>query len=331
MRCLFLLAFFFNRVAHTQHACPCYFAMWLTPNGLGNRVAETIAGWQIADELGCEYLFDRDGFARNSIHGGYDGVADFLGIGRGQRTWHDVRNQIAHEVEVREWPGAPVQIQCNTLYKAVHTKICRFKNRYTTWCTYSTSWERHKWRLRENFAIANRWLRLSFRRSRALSVAWHLRSGDIAPDRDNGAFFDRVSASIRNAAVSQNTRTEFHFVFQNSAPEFPEEYAFLQHGICKRSRCFLHWNESVTESLRTLMSAEVLVTSRSSFSYVAALYTKAIVLFETPKEECGSCYWTADYNRVDKTGRIFEPEEFQARLSALLRQRRQKRATLYDK
>lgn len=67
------------------------------------------------------------------------------------------------------------------------------------------------------------------------------------------------------------------------------------------------------------MAPDVLVTSRSSFSYVAALYTRAIVLFETPKEECDRCYWVSEMMRVDRRGRLFEHEEFLARVALLLR------------
>ena len=293
--------------------------MWLTPNGLGNRVAETITGWQMADELGCEYLFDRDGFERSSIHGAYHGVADFLGIGRGLRTWADSRDQITNEIELHQWPSEAIETQCNTLYKAEHTRICRFKGRFATWCTYSTEWDRHKWRLRENFRLTNPWLRLAFGRSRSLSVAWHLRSGDIVPDRGNVAFYERIRDAIRNVVLADGTRVELHIVFRNTEPALPAEYAFLQDTLCGLWRCTLHWDENVTESIRTLISADVLVTSRSSFSYVAALYTKSLVLFETPKEECSRCYWVSDYMRVDKSGHIFEPEEFAARLRMVLR------------
>lgn len=317
MALFFTLAFCF--VSLVAADCPCFVGMWLTPNGLGNRVAETIAGWQMADELGCEYLFDREGFERGSVHGSYHGVAEFLGISRGLRTWHEVRHLIDEEVELHEWPAARIDNKCNVLYKAAHTQICRFKNRYTTWCTYAIEWDQHKWRLRERFRSANPRFPSALRLLRSLTVAWHLRVGDIVPDRGNKQFFSSVAATLSQAALKERRSVQFHFVFRHDSREFPKDFAFISETVCARWACTRHWQQNVTESLHTLMSADVLVTSRSSFSYVAALYTRGLVLFETPKEECEHCYWLSEYMRVDKSGNVFNAEELTARISLILR------------
>ena len=52
LRVVTLFASVAMAIGLSTDSCPCFFGMWLTPNGLGNRVAEIIAGQWMADELG---------------------------------------------------------------------------------------------------------------------------------------------------------------------------------------------------------------------------------------------------------------------------------------
>lgn len=122
---------------------------------------------------------------------------------------------------------------------------------------------------------------------------------------------------------------EVHFVFNadedrtSSATLLPADYQFVDAIVCRAgASCVLHGHAAVTEALQLMMSADVLVTSRSSFAYVAALYTRGIVLFETPKENCDVCYYVSEAFRVDTSGRIFDVAEFRARMRMFFRSSR---------
>lgn len=325
-------------------SCPCYFAMLLSPNGLGNRVAETASGMAMADELGCHYLFDRAGFVRGSVHGAYDEALQFLNIDAGVPLFENVISRIVNEVvvEVWPWPRMANESQCGTLFRAKHTQICQFKaNRYATWCTKTADFNLVKWStgmllefrsltrccctgLREQFFRVPRPRVL--RAGRALTVAWHLRVGDISPDRGNRDFFVNVFGELQRLALAQSLPIDVHFVFNAdedktaNATRLPTDYQFVDEVVCRAgANCVLHGRATVVEALQLMISTDVLVTSRSSFAYIASLYTRGIVLFETPKENCDVCYYVSEAFRVDTSGRIFFIDEFRARTKLFFR------------
>jgi hypothetical protein len=314
-------------VAGFNSSCPCWFGMWLSRNGLGNRVAETASGLAMADELGCQYLFDREGFVRDSVHGSYDEALRFLNIDAGLPTYDDIKSQVKAEVKLHEWPWRAQEAQCGTLFVALHTQICRLKdNYYTTWCTKMTDYNLVKQRFREQFYRVPQ--ALALRPGRALSVAWHLRVGDIAPDRGNHEFYTGVFGELSQLTAQHGVPMNVHIVFNSDAARdedvrLPPDDAFMDRIVCRHgATCVLHGRETAVESLRLMMSTDVLVTSRSSFPYVAALYSQNIVLFETPKENCDVCYYTSESFRVDIRGRIFALAEFRARMAMLFRSAR---------
>jgi hypothetical protein len=292
-------------------ACECFFVMLLSATDIGGRFAETVAGMMMADELGCTYLFDRDGFVRGDQHASE--ALQFLGIAFDAQLY--VASD-AREIVLDDWPWARQAPVCDGVrYRAASTQICRFgDNQYPTWCGVVADYDAVKWRLRERF------YRVPHRRAvpaveRALTVAWHLRAGDIALDR---AFYVTVAAELRRLAHSARTVLDLHFVFKAGASPslLPSEYSFLEESVCGRNaQCTLHDDDAPVRSWRLLLSCDVLVTSRSLFSYVAALYARVPVLFEPPQPACGACFRTSEAFGVDARGRLVaSADEFRARL-----------------
>lgn len=276
----------------------------------------------MADELNCTFLYDGDGFARPSpAHGSFKKAEEYLNIGRDWARFEETKDRFSETIILDRWPWpAPAERKCNTLYRAKHTQICRYgANRYETWCTHSVDFDDVKWRLRERFFRTPR--RTAFpKRHSSVSVAWHLRTGDITPDQFSNSTFLSLFQTVLDISTMHGMKLDLHFV--RSFAGIGDEFSFIDNDICKRVSCKHHIDSEIDQSLTILLSADILITSRSSFAYVAAIYSNNIILMETPKENCGRCYNLGESFRFNAAGRILKPKEFEARFALFSRRRR---------
>ncbi len=108
-----------------------------------------------------------------------------------------------------------------------------------------------------------------------LNIAVHIRRGDVSvmhPKRFTGT--DRVAATlkrVRAALAGSGIRTAIHLYSQGSEQDFADldEFGMVYH----LDRC-------VFETMHNLVSCDVLIMSKSSFSYTAALLSEGVKLYE---------------------------------------------------
>lgn len=127
---------------------------------------------------------------------------------------------------------------------------------------------------------------------RSLVVAIHVRRGDITPGRPAGRYTKngvivRSVQSLRKIVGDLGLRCDFQ-LYSEGAPE--EFQCFAELG------CSLHLNTDALWTMRQLIESDVLVMSKSSFSYVAALINAGVKLYE-PCMNPGLSEWV--FRRAD--------------------------------
>jgi hypothetical protein len=119
---------------------------------------------------------------------------------------------------------------------------------------------------------------------RPVAVAVHVRRGDVTAGRTSNRYTgnDVILRSVRDlqsAAREQGVVCELHLHSQGEAKDF-ERFADLG--------CSLHLNSDALWTMRALIESDVLMMSKSSFSYVAALINGGIKLYEPSANGCVS-------------------------------------------
>jgi len=109
-----------------------------------------------------------------------------------------------------------------------------------------------------------------------INVAVHIRRGDIAKRRDMAlpiSYYTTVMNQIEETYVSKDKTVRFH-VFSDVSKSFwrwNDRDLLYQLGDDVKSSVEFHVDETMQVSFHTLVVADVLIMSRSEFSYAAAL------------------------------------------------------------
>ena len=109
----------------------------------------------------------------------------------------------------------------------------------------------------------------------AINIAVHIRRPNIYDNRIDGAdthlqyylnIIDRIKKTTNNGK-----QLIFHIYSQNNINDYDE---YDKEGLC------FHLNENLFDTFTGLVAADILVTSRSSFSYAAAILSDGIIYYQ---------------------------------------------------
>ena len=160
-----------------------------------------------------------------------------------------------------------------------------------------------KWRFREVYSKSRFYPSVevfaSCKESGSISVALHMRSGDITLN-NNRSYTVNVLAQIKSI-VSKFPFQVYIFGEDviNNFNFFPEVCSTVLNTSCTFP------NISVADTLYHLIQADILVTSGSSFPIAAALFReKKITLTSVPKEGPNTIYETSDDIKLSPDGII---------------------------
>ena len=129
----------------------------------------------------------------------------------------------------------------------------------------------------------------------AIGVAVHIRRGDVSDNQNSNRFtgldqIDRTLQSILETCEAFNMPCEVTVHSQGA----PEDFSNL--SACEPE---LDLNADPLRTLQALAQADILVTAKSSFSYLAALLSGGVVIYEP--------FWhqpMAHWLRADRDGRV---------------------------
>jgi len=146
--------------------------------------------------------------------------------------------------------------------------------------------------------------------NRQLTVAIHMRRGDVTPaHRQRFTPNAEVLETMRRVRALLEVHGQEHVISLHSVGAASDFAEFRDSGVV------LSLNVDAIWTMRQLIEADILIMSRSSFSYVAALISDGIKLYEP--------FWhspLADWIGCDRKGR-FDERAFAAQLAGLIRNR----------
>jgi hypothetical protein len=302
--------------------------------GFGHRFGEIVMGMLLADKTNTTFVFDDTCWKHQGDHGGYNWFSDFFPIHETSislsellqywkltnsstklvevhGTWSEVvENAVANEFE----PSS-----CNTVYSSTWT-MCPPPEYSCFESPIVGVYDDVKWRLRAIYSRSrfHPLLRLfdNSTANGALSVAWHVRTGDIVL-HNSIVYYENLASQLRNVLL----RIPFQVFFfgENVIDSFP----FLA-DVCKN---VLHCScsfpvVSVADTLHHFIHADILVTSGSSFPIVASLLRDIKPTFAVvPKEGSRVFAAISEEIRVSESG-LFENhtsrQEIRARITRLV-------------
>jgi hypothetical protein len=308
--------------------------------GLGHKFAEVLFGMVLAEETNSTYVLDDRTWVDEGDHGSYAWLLDFLPLDKSEFTLSELEHISTNQTSIRavydRWETvireskAPTY-SCHVLF-STHMYWCCL-NAAVCYCTLYEplvgTYDRLKWRMRETFSRSNYFssprLGPVTGNEARVSIAWHLRQGDIVLNA-NEEHFDRLASQIASV-LHQAPPIPFHFYFigeTNITKDFPFLPALCErhfHGNCSN----LHVD--VRDALLTMVGSDVLITSGSSFANLAAmLRTDGLTLYEYPKEMFLGIYEVSGQGLVHPNGTIEKPslQDLKYRLNFIYHQKMKK-------
>jgi hypothetical protein len=120
----------------------------------------------------------------------------------------------------------------------------------------------------------------SHRAARGLTIAVHLRRGDVNPQRNRHLYVPdaamlRQIARVRRALAPFGEPLAFNLYSEGDAADF---HAFAEAG------CALHIGSDPFETLHNMVTADLLIGTPSNFSYIAGLLSRGIMLDARPRK-----------------------------------------------
>lgn len=294
---LALLGFFRALAAFTTPpACPRFVSCQTGTGGLGDQLEQAVYCIYIATLLDADVILD--GFLQSSHRGGseYRDAAALLGINLrltvdGARsyfvnpplssppTWITAPEAEALNSDVRSGKKA---LPCHTLY-ASDIRTC---SGVDAWCDvrpFFNNFDATFFRLRRNDAkqaCLDRGLGFTSRgESNAVHISWHIRTGDICLHCGDVSFFQRIYSQLLSVSVIARSHV---IAFESS-----HRVEWLDNQSMFSRALFYHTNQTLFETLCRFITADILITSGSSFApFVAAFLPplSPIVLEERRKE-----------------------------------------------
>lgn len=260
--------FLFNKKYHTGDNNTLYYAARPNPGaGIGHQMANWNAGYWWAKQFGLR--FAHIPFSTKSWN-------DFLGFGEGEITVKELK---VNGYKTRRLPlfredhPREVQLQRDIITSYSGRKVVfvaeqdqSYKNQYGVmddiqWKFYNASSRKN-----DNLLYDSNYY----------NIAVHARRGDIMSNPNNPNFKMRILSNqyffnaLKGALELVKTDKEVHIYFfsQGTSADFPEFDEFKN----------LHWcfDMIAQQSFLHMVYADLLITSKSSFSYKPALLNKGI-------------------------------------------------------
>lgn len=322
--------------ANVSGACPCVVEMHITASaGLGHRLTEWLMGARLAAEINCTLMPPNQTLLFGAgTHGAYLDLASLL---------FDARDSIAlpaaQSFSAAPWRTYAVEIplsrelqnitrdvrRCHARFQ-FHSRACN--NGIDKWC-FQSQWTfapaiMHEFRTRFMERVPR-----TYCTNITAAITVHLRVGDLVVNWGI-AYYRAVFASVV-AVLARNNLHHRPFMFvQECAGCAPNSlhasHHAMFHRICAdlQLTCRFEPHLGVYESLRHMVCTELLVTSGSSFSMIAAHITNAPVVFVRNKDKkCYACE-SAPWNALPALDGRLSPLEL-TKLDDLLRIRLQAR------
>jgi len=284
---------------------------------------------KLAEETNSTYVYDETVFTRPGKHGQYLWFPDVLPLQTTELTKTELPKRDLKTLRIVEGQWAHVVAEskhsssCHVEFHTTILQCCEDPSSVETcYCTKAESrkgtFENMKWRLRKAYAQSNSALpekasallapRIGDENKPFVSLVWHVRVGDIVLNARKDYFW-KIASQIAHSFHQSRVPLPRVVVLGEGGEE-----AVLKSFPFVKEMCHWFFNSSclfpimnVEESLQCMIHSDVLVTSGSSFSAVAAaLRSSGIALAALPKEGVRGIYDVSENLEIAHDGTILE-------------------------
>mmetsp|Transcript_11658 Transcript_11658/g.19364 ORF Transcript_11658/g.19364 Transcript_11658/m.19364 type:complete len:317 (-) Transcript_11658:992-1942(-) len=290
--------------------------------GLGHRFSEILFGFHLSQQTNSTFVLDEESLYYSAgAHGSYEWFRDFLPLDKTEITlrelssWHSQQRLVDGRWDSVVGLAKRNSSGCGVYYVTTAGSCCNNEAdpgcAHGCWGALFGIYEDFRWKIAEAFEFSAFRLSTDLYRhphfDSMLSIAWHLRSGDIVLN-NNQTYFETVARQL--LFLTKYIPAHFFLHGQNVRKIFP----FVE-DICEN---LLSGNCSFPElntqdSLFHLVYSDVLITSGSSFAYLAAALQKNVVINSFPKGGILGVFELGDHGQMDREGNIFHPPVTQLR------------------
>lgn len=283
---------------YANQSCPCFVSMAITQAaGIGHRLFEWLIGLRIAYELECTFAMPNYAALFGSgNHGEYKAIGELLDLSADEfledflfmEPWNSTILRTLPLQYPFERKTSDVN-RCHTKF-TFHAMAC--PSAPGSWCFQEPGLiDGVFFVLREKFL---RHVEPSFCNDFEDAVVLHLRVGDIIIDW-GFEYYDNILRAA--AAVIERNNLTKRLVIVHECPHCAANSLYHPHAAIFRSICAQYKFDcsfaphlDAYNSIRRMVCAELLVTSGSSFSMIAAALTRSPVIFARNKDtSCPRC------------------------------------------
>ena len=286
--------------------------------GIGHRFTEMLFGLLLAERTSSTYVFDNQTFQKRGDHGSYEWFHAFLPLSNAELTLGELKEKqsLSFNVVRGSWDELMKRnkSECGAFYVTGSDSCCEenLHPRCDKGCFGALFglYNKYRWKMAKlhEFATFKSRLDLYHDHHDTLIIGWHIRTGDIRLNR-NISYFETIFGQLHSA--TKNIPTRIYFIGENVDSEFP----FLT-SMCNTSVFSSNCNFpklDAEEAFHHLLDSDVLITSGSSFAYLAAMLHKRLVINAFPKGGISGVYEVFDHGQINKEGVIVKPEHIQLR------------------
>jgi len=245
----------------------CYITCAGKTDGAGAQVQAIFSTMLFAQKFGIVYVhtpFDKIWSDQSS-----EKWESFFNLGENEVTISEVDQNSLDVVHV----NYPIFIgfKSNTLYVVEHCHSFVDSNNNAKFYSDITS------RLIEKYHISSKKNYKSFREAGKVNIALHVRRGDVSKTGEHSdrytdnLYYKSLLDSIKSILDDLKIESSIHLYSQGDVEDFHE---------LKGMGVNYHLDECVLTTFNNLVSSDVIIMSKSTYSYSAALLSKAIVIYE---------------------------------------------------
>jgi len=254
-------------------------------DGVGGQVCGHISTQLFAHEMGLPYVhspFRIIGHQAANDNEWVPGWEAFFNLGDGERKIADIAKSITSVERIQNFMEIDIRRDC--LYQLNHC------NSYAN--EHVNSLKLFMPGLRTKYHAAGKSAWATGFDPAFTHAAIHVRRGDVNAQAYPGRFTDndKILKIITNLKTCQGSKQlVIHIYSEGNIEDFQ---------VFAGAGCELHINECPFKTFHSLVSADILVTAKSSFSYAAALYSEGMTIYEPYVQHEA----LADWVQLDKKG-----------------------------
>ena len=243
----------------------CYITCAGRNDGLGAQIQSILSVILVAKQYNLVYVHTPIQ-SLDHVLGEEEFFENFFNLGKNEISIDEI-NDLDLNIKTIKHPSE-IQIKSNTLYitQGLHQYADKFPNSYLNIMSS----------IRKKFFDVNRDKLISVSTSNKLSVALHVRRGDVNIDINSARYtgnlyYKEILNYLYQLAVILEIELDIHLYSQGKVEDFQELDSY---------DITYHLDECLATTFLNLVNSDILVMSKSSLSYCSALLSENIKIYQ---------------------------------------------------